>query len=634
MRQKIISAVLSLAATCFWTSSSFAAQSSGYDPVNTLSALNMAIVSVHRITTTEDRVILDYEYRNIINNLKLGNIEDDPEIRELYKDLMGVIGGKTLRREEAERFNSKYDAREKNRFVNLLSSVRGPAANPWSFIGALLAGEVTAYFGASDPTNDVRAELDDELWKLERENIEECAALQKRLLDSSWTLLRRYALSDDYRLAQSDLDDFDKAIREPDGVKSLRMFRALEPHFKVYAPFWYYYGTAAQKSGDAKTAERCFAEFERMWRPVLRQDPYRAEAAKYRAGMLSGKGASSEDIATQLAIITENTPRENWMNNLYAGVMYYSIGEREKGIDRVSVNIDFDVERDISATVLRDMESGALDPELFADDVQSTIIAYERGLGRAGGVTTSVERGLIAWFKDDKPLAAQLLSAGMGGAADPVPYHALLAISQTARDVKSLIPSIPNAARLKSERDALASATPQITYGALLPIVERYAATESQPARIFLGDMYYRGLGVSKDIAEAVKLFTAPAESGAAYAQAALGEIFYADMTVKDDAKASGYFRAAADQGIADAQMRLGDMYKDGLGLERNLEDAYMWYYLASLNGDPAAQSRLDDLDGKGFFKGKSVSGATARRAKERARKIYDAAVAPEGTTD
>ena len=40
-----------------------------YDTRHTVLALNMAIVSVNRIISTQDRITLDYEYKNIINNL-------------------------------------------------------------------------------------------------------------------------------------------------------------------------------------------------------------------------------------------------------------------------------------------------------------------------------------------------------------------------------------------------------------------------------------------------------------------------------------------------------------------------------------------------------------------------------------
>ena len=46
-----------------------------YDPQHTMLALNMAIVSIHRIISTQDRIILDQEYNTIINKLALGNNE-------------------------------------------------------------------------------------------------------------------------------------------------------------------------------------------------------------------------------------------------------------------------------------------------------------------------------------------------------------------------------------------------------------------------------------------------------------------------------------------------------------------------------------------------------------------------------
>ena len=62
-----------------------------YDPMNTMLALNLAIVSVHRIGQTKDKIVLDHEYQNIINNWALGNIESDNEMLDLYEEMMRTI---------------------------------------------------------------------------------------------------------------------------------------------------------------------------------------------------------------------------------------------------------------------------------------------------------------------------------------------------------------------------------------------------------------------------------------------------------------------------------------------------------------------------------------------------------------
>ena len=74
-----------------------------YDPPHTMLVLNMAIVSVHKILSAKDRIVLDQEYENIINNLSIGNIKSDPEITELYNKMIDVIGQKRLQEDETKR---------------------------------------------------------------------------------------------------------------------------------------------------------------------------------------------------------------------------------------------------------------------------------------------------------------------------------------------------------------------------------------------------------------------------------------------------------------------------------------------------------------------------------------------------
>lgn len=68
-----------------------AATEEAYDPINSLLFLNMAVVSVRKVVTTKDRIVLDQEYDHIINNLAVGDVADDYEIKALYSELMDVI---------------------------------------------------------------------------------------------------------------------------------------------------------------------------------------------------------------------------------------------------------------------------------------------------------------------------------------------------------------------------------------------------------------------------------------------------------------------------------------------------------------------------------------------------------------
>ena len=85
--KRFVASLLAVVLLCGMLPAGTARAQEQYDPLHTMLALNMAIVSVHRIVTTQDRIVLDQEYQNIINNLKLGSIEADFDITSLYKEL-------------------------------------------------------------------------------------------------------------------------------------------------------------------------------------------------------------------------------------------------------------------------------------------------------------------------------------------------------------------------------------------------------------------------------------------------------------------------------------------------------------------------------------------------------------------
>ena len=61
---------------------------------------------------------------------------------------------------------------------------------------------VSQYFDYQNSIEELLEGLGDELWQLMKEDIEDCNELQVKLLDSSWILLRKYNLPDEYRLTQ------------------------------------------------------------------------------------------------------------------------------------------------------------------------------------------------------------------------------------------------------------------------------------------------------------------------------------------------------------------------------------------------------------------------------------------------
>ena len=221
----------------------------------------MAVVSIHRILNTNDRAVLEMEYRNIINNLKLGSIEADHEIVALYEELMNTVIGKLLAREAAEKLQKDYNEWQRMQMLKAAMSLRAYGTDPIT-LGTTFAVSCTSqYFAYQKQTEYFRTRLNEKLWRIDADERKSYNTLQTRLLNSSWRLMRQYHLPDEYRITQDDVNDLFRAVNEEDSSKSLSMLRAIENEFRIYPPYWVYRARSAQNAGQSQEAAKCFAAF-------------------------------------------------------------------------------------------------------------------------------------------------------------------------------------------------------------------------------------------------------------------------------------------------------------------------------------------------------------------------------------
>lgn len=109
-------------------------------------------------------------------------------------------------------------------------------------------------------------------------------------------------------------------------------------------------------------------------------------------------------------------------------------------------------------------------------------------------------------------------------------------------------------------------------------------------AQYNLGLCYKNGVGVQKNLAQAVNYYRMAADQGYSAAQFSLGKCYKHGWSVaKDLEQAAKYYRLAADQGDANAQFNLGLCYQDGEGLATNLAEAMKYYQLAAAQKHPEA---------------------------------------------
>ena len=130
-----------------------------------------------------------------------------------------------------------------------------------------------------------------------------------------------------------------------------------------------------------------------------------------------------------------------------------------------------------------------------------------------------------------------------------------------------------------------------ILLGITWPVHAQTAATEHSTSYT-TGMQYYD----NEDFGMAFSQFQKGAELGFADAQYALGDCYYeGEGVAKDLQKAVYWFQKAAEQGYAPAQYSLGYCYQEGEGIEKDIVQAIKWYDKASEAGNDDAQSALGD---------------------------------------
>ncbi len=554
-------------------------------PAAQVTALNMVVVAVRHITASRDRLVLDQEYANVINNISLGELDDVPELTVVYTRLLDAISVCRLNDEERRVYDGICDERQKDALASVLAERPPSAESLRKFFASLFSCGTGTYFDSRRELADIRKAAGEKNWELEKESLAALNELQKELLSCSWALLRRYGLPDRERITQDDLDCLEQAMQENEWSRASQMFLLLRGAFESYPPFWFYYADAAFRGGDSTTAAACLDEYDRRWVRVLRRDPCRARADRMRI-LLDGSLTDSR-VRELVARIRENTTPRDWLGNLFCGTVLWTLGDRGEAEICVRANVLFKAEERISGVVLAHMARGTFDRDAFCADLRDAL-GGDRDAERGGDL-------LAEWLDGDEGQAERLAEAEYGRSQSALSSCVLWL---SARGPERFSPARADrwekvfAARLTDN---------MLETEKLLAHCRVRAAQGNARSRLLLAVAYEYGWGTPKDPFAAARWYRQAAEAGSAVAQERYAELCQSGEGVsRDDADALRWYRAAAAQGCAEAHYQLGRMCRSGRGMARDLAGAAEHFLFAARAGHASARAALGELYSKG----------------------------------
>ena len=181
--------------------------------------LNYCQEALTRAATANNRVILDQEYNKIVNNLNLVSIPD-VELMQLRKSLLTMFNEFSIREEERERVQEKYRRKVERAFISSMSGALGSAGgmSVWSTVTNTAFSLGGAYFEYQQRVEDYKDQLDEGRWELKKDELRQITEMRSDVLDTSWRILKRYALPDKLRLTEKQIEHF---VRVAIGVGGL-----------------------------------------------------------------------------------------------------------------------------------------------------------------------------------------------------------------------------------------------------------------------------------------------------------------------------------------------------------------------------------------------------------------------------
>ena len=136
--------------------------------------------------------------------------------------------------------------------------------------------------------------------------------------------------------------------------------------------------------------------------------------------------------------------------------------------------------------------------------------------------------------------------------------------------------------------------TPE-AYDEMVRVISPLAESDDKQALTRLGKAYLNGRGVEKNLVKAKELFRKASALGYNPASNALFDVLYSSNSAEDHREAVEVIRPNADKNDGFALGRLARAYRDGKGVERDMDRAISLMSAAAERNVPWAFSELID---------------------------------------
>lgn len=269
--------------------------------------------------------VLEDEYNQInVSNLDLSYLKDEDAVGSL-KSLSTAITNARKKHGDLKMAEHVKDTQLKNAFFSSAPNPVAIISKDWRAMAFVAVQAAFSWFmNYQAIKREVKLQYEQELWRLERDDMENVNTFYNEMLDHQTRIVTRYKIDDMFRVTDGDFRRLTRYLEEMDDKGAYDMLCLNQKRYMLSAFYWYHRGVLAYKLKDYNEAMKCFRTFQRIHVPFIRRDKMAALVAQGIIELLGKTYApDKKEIEYQMRIIEKNAQPEDWELHYFAATVYF-----------------------------------------------------------------------------------------------------------------------------------------------------------------------------------------------------------------------------------------------------------------------------------------------------------------------
>lgn len=305
---------------------------------NAAMTLNYLHGSLNKIVLYNDKIVLEEEYNNIINNLNLTVIED-PELVHVITYLMDTLTQFRLSEMDREKFRKEYEEKLEGAMSGALvglANIRG--SNPIELGVNAVLGIGSAYLNYKNAQKSLKNELKDSTYELDKGAITDLNNIRKEFIITYWEIMKRYNMPDEWRVSEKQFTRLIDILKDDNDEKQYRQLLRMQDELAVLPMFWYELSLVARKLQKKDDELNFISKYESLNDKLFRHNSMYSLLLANKISYMN-INTDKEEIIQSLKKIYE-IDSLNANRKLFSAMKYMQLGDYANADSLLTQNID------------------------------------------------------------------------------------------------------------------------------------------------------------------------------------------------------------------------------------------------------------------------------------------------------